>query len=134
MIKTQNYKNQVNELWEDYKNRINKIKQNYEKLGYKSNFTILDSDDTLTVIKKIIKDMDLDVESMIGVLVYSSSKFKELVQKQSDLIKNEVRAITFTLVEGNTSVCVPESEAIENEYTKKWKIEDEEIMISIVKK
>ena len=38
------------------------IKQNYEKLGYKSNFTILDSDDTLTVIKKIIKDMDLDVK------------------------------------------------------------------------
>lgn len=28
------------------------IKQNYEKLGYKSNFTILDSDDTLTVIKR----------------------------------------------------------------------------------
>lgn len=26
MINTQNYKNQVNELWEDYKNRINKIK------------------------------------------------------------------------------------------------------------
>lgn len=85
-------------------------------------------------IQDMRKDMDLDVESMIGVLVYSSSKFKELVQKQSDLIKNEVRAITFTLVEGNTSVCVPESEAIENEYTKKWKIEDEEIMISIVKK
>ncbi len=85
-------------------------------------------------IQDMRKDMDLDVESMIGVLVYSSSKFKELVQKQSDLIKNEVRAITFTLVEGNTSVCVPESEAIEDEYTKKWKIEDEEIMISIVKK
>lgn len=26
MINTQNYKNQVNELWEEYKNRINKIK------------------------------------------------------------------------------------------------------------
>ncbi|MDD3341048.1 MAG: UvrD-helicase domain-containing protein [Bacilli bacterium] len=31
-----------------------------EKLGYESNFTILDSDDSLTVIKKILKDMDLD--------------------------------------------------------------------------
>ena len=39
------------------------IKENYEKLGYKSNFTILDSDDTLTVIKKIIKDMNLDVKA-----------------------------------------------------------------------
>ena len=38
------------------------IKENYDKLGYKSNFTILDSDDTLTIIKKIIKDMDLDTK------------------------------------------------------------------------
>ncbi|MCM1370833.1 MAG: UvrD-helicase domain-containing protein [Clostridium sp.] len=36
------------------------IKENYEKLGYKSNFTILDSDDTLTIIKKILKDMSKD--------------------------------------------------------------------------
>ena len=38
------------------------IKQNYEKLGYSKNFTILDSEDTLTVIKKILKDMNLDVK------------------------------------------------------------------------
>jgi len=36
------------------------IKENYDKLGYKSNFTILDSEDSLTVIKKIMKDMNLD--------------------------------------------------------------------------
>jgi len=36
------------------------IKENYEKLGYSKNFTILDSDDTLTVIKKIMKEMNLD--------------------------------------------------------------------------
>lgn len=36
------------------------LREDYEKLGYDKNFTILDSDDTLTVIKKIIKDMDLD--------------------------------------------------------------------------
>lgn len=36
------------------------LRDNYDKLGYDKNFTILDSDDTLTVIKKIIKDMDLD--------------------------------------------------------------------------
>lgn len=36
------------------------IKRHYEKLGYKSNFTIIDSDDTLSTIKKILKDMDLD--------------------------------------------------------------------------
>lgn len=36
------------------------IKENYEKLGYEKNFTILDSDDVLTIIKKILKDMNLD--------------------------------------------------------------------------
>ena len=36
------------------------VKENYEKAGYKANFTILDSDDSLTLIKKIIKDLNLD--------------------------------------------------------------------------
>jgi len=36
------------------------VKENYEYLDYKSNFTILDSDDTLTIIKKILKDINLD--------------------------------------------------------------------------
>ena len=36
------------------------LRENYEKLGYKENFTILDSDDALTVIKKIIKELNLD--------------------------------------------------------------------------
>lgn len=36
------------------------IKENYEKLGYDKNFTILDSDDVLTIIKRILKDMNLD--------------------------------------------------------------------------
>lgn len=36
------------------------IRENYDKLGFDKNFTILDSDDSLTVIKKILKDMNLD--------------------------------------------------------------------------
>ncbi len=36
------------------------IKENYARLGYKSNFVILDSDDTLTVVKKIMKDINLN--------------------------------------------------------------------------
>lgn len=36
------------------------LREHYEALSYDKNFTILDSEDTLTVIKKIIKDMDLD--------------------------------------------------------------------------
>lgn len=36
------------------------IKDNYSYLGLKKNFTILDSDDTLTLIKKIVKEMELN--------------------------------------------------------------------------
>ena len=36
------------------------VKENYEKAGYKANFTILDSDDSLTLIKKILKDLNFD--------------------------------------------------------------------------
>lgn len=36
------------------------LRENYETLGYDKNFVIMDSDDSLTVVKKIIKDMGLD--------------------------------------------------------------------------
>ncbi|MBO5120254.1 MAG: UvrD-helicase domain-containing protein [Bacilli bacterium] len=36
------------------------LRENYEKLGYDKNFVIMDSDDSLTVVKKIIKDMGYD--------------------------------------------------------------------------
>ena len=36
------------------------IKRHYDQLGYKSNFTIVDSDDVLSTIKRILKDMNLD--------------------------------------------------------------------------
>lgn len=36
------------------------LKENYELLGYDKNFNIMDSDDSLTVVKKILKDMNLD--------------------------------------------------------------------------
>ena len=36
------------------------IRENYNTLGFKSNITILDQDDTKSIIKRIIKDMDLD--------------------------------------------------------------------------
>lgn len=38
------------------------LRENYEKLGYKSNFTILDSEDSLSVIKKIMKDIGYDIK------------------------------------------------------------------------
>ena len=36
------------------------LRENYERLGYDKNFVIMDSDDSLTVVKKIIKDMGYD--------------------------------------------------------------------------
>ncbi len=39
---------------------LNVIRDNYALLGYKKEFTILDSDDSLLIVKRIIKDMNLD--------------------------------------------------------------------------
>lgn len=36
------------------------IKENYEFLGYEKNFIILDSDDTLTVVKKLMKELNMN--------------------------------------------------------------------------
>ena len=36
------------------------LRENYNALGYDKNFVIMDSDDSLTVVKKIIKDLNYD--------------------------------------------------------------------------
>ena len=36
------------------------LRENYAKLGYEANFVIMDSDDSLTVVKKIVKDLGYD--------------------------------------------------------------------------
>ena len=38
------------------------VRDNYDLLDYKKEFTILDSDDSLLIIKKILKDMNLDTK------------------------------------------------------------------------
>lgn len=38
------------------------LKENYALLGYERNFTIIDSDDVLTIIKKIMKDLNMSKE------------------------------------------------------------------------
>lgn len=38
------------------------LRENYDTLGYKQNFNIMDSDDSLTIVKKIIKEMNLDTK------------------------------------------------------------------------
>ena len=36
------------------------MQKHYNELGYQKNFTILDSDDSLTIIKRIMKDLNID--------------------------------------------------------------------------
>ena len=85
-------------------------------------------------IQDMRKDMDLDVESMIGVMIQSEPEFATLLKKQENLISNEVRAKSLIFFqESNEHVCAcDEEEPRKDEYTKKWKIEDEEITISVV--
>lgn len=56
------------------------LRENYGILGYDRNFNIMDSDDSLTVIKKIVKDMDLDTK------VYNPKAIKNIISS----CKNEL--------------------------------------------
>ena len=56
------------------------IRENYEKLGLSKNFTIIDSDDVNSIIKKILKDMDYDPKQ------YSPG----FIRNKISFIKNEM--------------------------------------------
>ena len=71
------------------------LRENYEKLGYKNNFVIMDSDDSLTLIKKIIKDLGYDPKKFSPYMIknkISSSKnefimpdeYKKFVHSEDD--------------------------------------------------
>ena len=38
------------------------IRENYQTLGYEKNFVIMDSEDSITVVRKILKEMNLDIK------------------------------------------------------------------------
>lgn len=56
------------------------IKDNYEELGLSKNFTILDSDDVLSIIKKILKDNGYDIKEVSP----------SYIRSKISLIKNEM--------------------------------------------
>lgn len=56
------------------------IRENYEELGLTKNFTIIDSDDVASIIKKIMKDLDINSKE------YSVS----FVRNKISFIKNEM--------------------------------------------
>lgn len=61
------------------------LKENYEKLGYKRNFTILDSDDSLTIIKRILKDLNYDskIYNPTAIKAAISSSKNELINAEN---------------------------------------------------
>lgn len=75
------------------------IKENYEKLGYEKNFTIIDSDDSLTVVKKILKDMGIDYARFNPKFIKNqiSSCKNEMVtpEKYKNLVNDELSDITY---------------------------------------
>ena len=76
-------------------------------------------------IQDMRKDKDLDVEANIDVVVDASDKFKEVIANQIDFIANEVRAnkISFDDIDLNEDNI--------DQYNKKWKIEEEELIVKI---
>lgn len=75
------------------------IKENYEKLGYEKNFTIIDSDDSLTVVKKVLKDMGIDYARFNPKFIKNqiSSCKNEMVtpEKYQNLVNDELSDITY---------------------------------------
>ena len=75
------------------------IKENYERLGYEKNFTIIDSDDSLTVVKKILKEMGIDYARFNPKFIKNqiSSCKNEMVtpEKYKNLVNDELSDITY---------------------------------------
>lgn len=75
------------------------IKENYEKLGYDKNFTIIDSDDSLTVIKRILKDMNIDPKrcnpKFIKNQISSCKNEMVTVEKYYNLVNDEISDVTY---------------------------------------
>lgn len=90
-------------------------------------------------IQDMRKDMDLDVEANIGVMVNTNSEFKEILEKQTELVSDEVRANSLVIFDGDAcDVCTDKGtdESVEDisvEYSKEWEIEDNKVIISVVK-
>ena len=79
------------------------IKENYEKLGYEKNFTIIDSDDSLTLIKKIMKELNIDTTRCNPKFIknnISSCKNEMMTpSRYKSLAVDEVGEITYKVYE-----------------------------------
>ncbi|MDD3187530.1 MAG: UvrD-helicase domain-containing protein [Bacilli bacterium] len=75
------------------------LKKHYAVLGYDKSFTILDSDDSLTIVKKIMKDLNIDPKAYNPKAIRNriSSAKNELVDSKefAKFIGNEFDDITY---------------------------------------
>lgn len=75
------------------------IKENYQKLGFDKNFTIIDSDDSLTVIKKILKEKNIDSNRYNPKFIKNqiSSCKNEMVtpEKYERLVNDDITDVTY---------------------------------------
>ena len=70
------------------------IRENLESLGMSNNFTILDSEDILSLIKKIMKELNIDAKEVSPYYVRNKISFiKNELLTQSDIEKFFVTAI-----------------------------------------
>ncbi len=99
------------------------LKENYNLLGYEKNFTIIDSDDVLTIIKKIMKDKNMSKDR------YNPREIKNKISSA----KNEMMSIeAFSKVEFDHNII-----EVYKEYQKKLKngnsVDFEDLLILPIK-
>ena len=64
------------------------IRENVSSLGMDKNFTIIDSDDVLSLIKKIMKELDIDVKEISPYFIRSKISFiKNELLTEADMLK-----------------------------------------------
>ena len=102
------------------------IKRHYEKLGLDNNFTIIDSDDVLSTIKRILKDMNLDPK------FYNPKTIRNKISSAKNELMNPDELDKFTNSELD-EVCVN----VYREYEKRLKINnsvdfDDLLMLPII--
>ena len=90
------------------------LRKHYDKIGFERNFTILDSDDSLTVIKKILKEQNLDpkvynpkairnkISSAKNELIDPDSYSKYVNNEYDEIVLNVYRSYQNKLLKNNS--------------------------------
>ena len=102
------------------------VKENYEYLGYDKNFVIFDADDTLTIIKKILKDKNLDPDKFNPRAIRS-----QISKLKNDLIDSK-KYSSFSLTEFE-KVVLEVYKKYESELIKNNSLDFDDLLILPIK-